>query len=132
MACVHSHTEGFNLSIFTARKRSLRRLCFYRCLSVHTGGGHAWLLWGGGGMVAPGGEGGVVALGGHAWLLWGGEGHVWDTTRYGDMINERVLRILLQCILVTGNCHPRLFLCLEVPISLNPHSWPRLTVVTCK
>ena len=25
--------------IFTARKRSLRRLCFYRCLSVHGGGG---------------------------------------------------------------------------------------------
>ena len=24
-------------SIFTARKRSLRRLCFYRCLSVHRG-----------------------------------------------------------------------------------------------
>ena len=24
--------------IFTARKRSLRRLCFYRCLSVHKGG----------------------------------------------------------------------------------------------
>ena len=25
--------------IVTARKRSLRRLCFYRCVSVHTGGG---------------------------------------------------------------------------------------------
>ena len=25
--------------IITARKRSLRRLCFYRCLSVHRGGG---------------------------------------------------------------------------------------------
>ena len=24
---------------FTARKRSLRRLCFYRCVSVHRGGG---------------------------------------------------------------------------------------------
>ena len=33
--------------LITARKRSLRRLCFYRCLSVHTGGGgHAWLLGG--------------------------------------------------------------------------------------
>ena len=28
-----------NLIIFTARKRSLRRLCFYTCLSVHWGGG---------------------------------------------------------------------------------------------
>ena len=26
-------------AIFTARKRSLRRLCFYRCLSVHRGEG---------------------------------------------------------------------------------------------
>ena len=87
--------------IVTARKRSLRRLCFYRCLSVHRGGvcgcsqgGHAWLLAGGacvvaprghawllpGGcawllrgacMVAPGGAC-VVALGGHVWLLLGG------------------------------------------------------------
>ena len=51
--------------VFTARKRSLRRLCFYRCLSVHRGGGgHAWLLWGGGACV--------VAPRGCAWLLWGG------------------------------------------------------------
>ena len=47
-------------------------------------GGHAWLLWGGGGMCGCSGgvhgcSGGacVVALGGHAWLLggvggWGG------------------------------------------------------------
>ena len=42
--------------------------------------GHAWLL-----------------PGGHAWLLGG---HAWDTTRYGDMINERAVRILLECILV--------------------------------
>ena len=40
----------------------------------------------------------VVALGGHAWLLQGG--HVWDTTRYGDTINERAVHILLECILV--------------------------------
>ena len=33
-------------SIFTTRKRSLRRLCFYRCLFVHRGGGRAWLLRG--------------------------------------------------------------------------------------
>ena len=50
------------------------------CHSVHgggmrgcSGGGHAWLLWGGG----------MVALGGHAWLLQGGMcgcsggGHAW-------------------------------------------------------
>ena len=48
-------------------KRSLRRLCFYKCLSVHRGGrawllpgGHAWLLqWGC--VVAPG-EGACVVF----------------------------------------------------------------------
>ena len=27
-------------TVITARKRSLRRLCFYRCVSVHGGGGY--------------------------------------------------------------------------------------------
>ena len=27
-------------------------------------------------------------------------GCAWDTTRYGDTINERAVRILLECILV--------------------------------
>ena len=82
-------------------------------------GGHVWLLGGGmhgcsGGacMVVPGGAC-MVAPGGHAWLLWrmcvvapGGDmhgcsgGHAWDTTRYGDTVNERAVRILLECILV--------------------------------
>ena len=38
----------------------------------------------------------MVALGGYVWLLGG----AWDTTRYGDTVNERVVRILLECILV--------------------------------
>ena len=64
--------------------------------------GHAWLLPGGvwllwGGMHGCLG-GCVVVLGGHAWLLLGG---AWDTTRYGDTINDRVVRILLECILVS-------------------------------
>ena len=29
-----------------------------------------------------------------------GRGHAWDTTTYGDTINERAVRILLECILV--------------------------------
>ena len=57
-------------------------------------------------MVAPGGAC-VVAWGGHAWLLGGvcgcsggdvrgcSGGHAWDTTRYGDTVNERAVRILL-------------------------------------
>ena len=42
--------------VITARKQSLRRLCFYRCLSVHGGGWRAWLL----------------KVGGHAWFYLGG------------------------------------------------------------
>ena len=89
--------------IFTARKRSLQRLCFYTCLSVilFTGvcvwllggcmvaGGHAWLWvcvhdWGGMHgcqgvcvVVATGCAwvwGGVHGCWGHAWLLGG---HAW-------------------------------------------------------
>ena len=33
------------------------------------------------------------------WLLRGG--HAWDTTRYGDTVNERAVRILVECILVS-------------------------------
>ena len=33
--------DSDTIPIVTARKRSLRRLCFYRCLSVHSGGGSA-------------------------------------------------------------------------------------------
>ena len=32
------------------------------------------------------------------------EGCAWDTTRYGDTINERAVRILLECILVYIKC----------------------------
>ena len=87
--------------IFTARKLSLRRLCFYTCLSVilFTGGGHVWgeggmhgqrvcmprevcMLggirgWGGmpGGMHARG----VCVAGGHVCLggMHGWEVHAW-------------------------------------------------------
>ena len=94
--------------IITARKRSLRRLCFYRCLSVHTGGGHAWFYLGGMHgfiwgvwVVLFGGMGGFIwgcvwfYLGGHAWFYSGG--HAWffwgrcvvfsvfsDTMRFGQ------------------------------------------------
>ena len=78
--------------LITARKRSLRRLCFYRCLSFCPQGGHAGLLqggWGhawlllGGCVVALGGGMHGCSGGGHAWLLPGGAcmvapgGHVW-------------------------------------------------------
>ena len=65
--------------------------------------GHVWLLWGGMSGCSAGHawllQGGMHScLGGHAWLLPGG--HAWDTTRYGDTINKRAVRILLECILV--------------------------------
>ena len=131
-----------HFSIFTARKRSLRRLCFYTCLSFCPQGGHAWLLGGhawllGGAcmvasegacmvalgvcMVAPGGMHGcswgacMVALGGgmHG-FFWGSVhgfclgvcacfflGGVHRIRR--DTVNERSVRILLECILVQIN-----------------------------
>ena len=62
-------------------------------------GGHEWLLRGAGAcMVAPGGACVVAPRG--ACMVAAGGGHVWDTTRYGDTINERAVRILLECILV--------------------------------
>ena len=113
----------------TARKRSLRRLCFYTCLSFCPQGGHAWLLWGGlhgcwgACVVALGGMHGclggmrgcsgacVVAPGGHVWFLLGGmhgffRGACMVFSRGGmhrirwDMVNEWAVHILLECILV--------------------------------
>ena len=81
----------------------------YGCRGVVTRGGCAWLLLGGawllgGYVVAPGGACMVAwgvhgCSGGHAWLLPGG-GRAWDTMTHGDTVNERAVRILLECILV--------------------------------
>ena len=106
-------------NLVTTRKRSLRRLCFYTCLLFCPQGGHAWLL--------PGKAGGcawllggvcVVALGGHVWLLWGAcvvalGGHAWLPPGgcvhwiRRDTVNERAIRILLECILVLNVCTSR-------------------------
>ena len=66
-----------NPSVFTARKRSLRRLCFYRCLSfiLFTRGGRAWFYLGGACVVLFGGAC-VVLLGGRAWFYSGRGGMV--------------------------------------------------------
>ena len=67
--------------LFTARKQSLRRLCFHRCLSVH-----------GGGVSAP---------------LHAGYTNPWQTPGQTplrqtgwDTVNKRAVRIPLECILV--------------------------------
>ena len=58
--------------IFTARKRSLRRLCFYRCLSfILFTGGACVVLFGGACMVLFRGAC-VVLFGGCAWFYLGG------------------------------------------------------------
>ena len=54
---------------------------------------------GGGGMCGCSQGACMVALGG-AHGCFGG-GRAWDAMRYGDTINERAVRILLECILVT-------------------------------
>ena len=73
--------------------------CAWLLLGGHAwllwGGDHAWLLWGGVHGCCQGAC--MVAAGGHVWLFQGG---AWDMTRYGDTINERVVHILLECILV--------------------------------
>ena len=94
----------FGECIFTARKRSLRRLCLYTCLLVNlfTGGGvrmhgrgHAWqgacmaggMHGRGGGVHGPGGwqgacvagEGACMAGGMHGWGMCGGEGGIHAT-----------------------------------------------------
>ena len=96
--------DWFVALIITARKRSLRRLCFYRCLSVH--GGHVWQggMHGGGGMCGRGcaWQGGMHGVG---QCMAGGvhgrgacmppQGIWWDT------VNERAVCILLEWILVS-------------------------------
>ena len=63
--------EGTNIVIITARKRSLRRLCFYRCVSIHRGGVCVWLggVHGCWGVCVVAGGGACMVAGGHAWLL---------------------------------------------------------------
>ena len=85
----------------TARKRSLRRLCFYTCLSVIL-----FTVLGRVGRASPGGSMHVQRRG-HA-CLGGmcGRGGVCHAHPAGltlrDMINERAVRIPLECILVFG------------------------------
>ena len=87
------------------------------CDSVHSGGhacmvagGHVWLPLGGVCVVAARGACVVAPWEVCVWLLPGG---AWDTTRYGDTINEPAVRILLECILVSseqGKVNDNLFL----------------------
>ena len=46
-------------------------------------------------------QGVCMVAGGGACMVKGG--HVWDTTTYGNMINERAVSILLECIVVLND-----------------------------
>ena len=114
------------INIITARKPSLRRLCFHRCLFVHMSGGHAWqghawrgghVWWGacmagvcGGGCMA---EGVCVVGGGHAWQGgMCGRGHAWHTHPAGRYYEIRSMSgryasywnvfLLVNCLRLTS------------------------------
>ena len=88
------------IDFITARKRSLRRLCFYTCLSVHRGGGAIPECIAGGipACLAAGLQGGLL-LGG---LLQGGllTGGAWWRPNPPGRLLLWAVRILLECILV--------------------------------
>ena len=107
------------MAITTARKRSLRMLCFHRCLSVHRQGclplvGGEWCLpHTPGQTLPPSGYWDTHPLPSACWDTYppaqcmlgygqqaGGthptEVHCWDT------VNKRVVRIPLRCILVAN------------------------------
>ena len=96
--------------VITARKRSLRRLCFYTCLSVilFTGGGGVHGCWGAC-MVAGGTcvvTRGVHVCRGHAWLpgvcawLQGGM----HGCRGAYMVAEGCALLPGGCVVVGGMC----------------------------
>ena len=67
---------------------------------MHGCGGGVWLQGGLRGKGGVHGEGGLCVV--------NGGGCAWDMTRYGDTINERAVRILLECILVILNLSAKL------------------------
>ena len=101
-------------AIFTARKCSLRRLCFYTCLSVHGGGGvvsqHALQqIWGGWYLSmpcrfpGPHPRGGGVEGSGRGGLQAHTQGVCIPDCTEADPPRRLLLqavRILLECILV--------------------------------
>ena len=84
-------TRNLNISLPAANEVCEGYVFTRICHSVHRG----WRAWQGGGVRGGGGMRGR----GDAWQ----GGHAPpppDTKRYGDTVNERVVRILLECILV--------------------------------
>ena len=99
------HTEGPTelTDIFTARKRSLRRLCFYRCLSVHTGGvGMRGFIRGV--CVVLFGEACMVLFRGHVWFYLGGvRGFIWGGM-HGFIQGAGMVLLGRACVVLFGGC----------------------------
>ena len=112
---------GVFSSVYYRPQTKFVKVMFYRCLSVQ-GGGHVWREGGmcGRRVCMAGGVHGSWGMQGGRWVyMCGREGvcgrggmrgmggacmpHTLppDTMRYGDKVNERTVRILLECLLVT-------------------------------
>ena len=79
---------------FTARKQSLRRLCFHRCLSVHRGSVCLWFQE----SVPPPPPGRHPPP---------GQTPPWADTTPRQTVNKRAVRIPLECILVRNGLKGR-------------------------
>ena len=112
--------EEMRQPIITARKRSLRRLCFYRCLSVqggfsiggvlHPGGGCS--IQGGilhlGGFSIPGGSpcGGVLHPGGLSIRsMCGRYASYWNAFLFGKILAESCMKCKNGTPLGSANAH---------------------------
>ena len=82
-------------NIFTVRERSLRRLCFHRCLSVHRGGGCPIASW----DTPPGSRHpSPQSRAPGQQTIPGADPR--EQCMLGDTSNKRAVCILLECILV--------------------------------
>ena len=92
-----SPSSKFGPILFYSRPQTKFAKVMFLQVSVCPHGGACVVAWWGACMVARGGMHGCCrGVRGCS----RGEGCAWDTTRYGDTINERAVRILLECILV--------------------------------
>ena len=134
--------------IITARKRSLQRLCFYTCLSVHGGYPSMPCRWypsmpcrSPGGCIPACLAGFQAHTQGGAWGVWPG-GYpgphprgkvvVYPSMHWGWRLLLRAVRILLECILVCIFLHASWIILVDsivtpeksnVVVSLNTMTW---------
>ena len=97
--CSGRYASYWNALLLPPANEVCEGYIFYTCVSFCPRGGACIVgrgVHGGGGLCMAGGMCGKgVMHGGMACVA-----HPPDTTRYGDTVNERAVRILLECILV--------------------------------